>query len=287
MSKGFKETKNLSKIMELLEMADGNEDEIVGFIYETKDYPKFKRIKGNRQVDHPQVIVESIKKHGVLNCPVNVNEDFGVVDGQNRVLALEQLGMPVRYIVSPGIGIVECQAMNSGQKNWSADDFVNSYAEGGDPKYIALKEAKSRHKALTYELLLLVANGGVALKSNYNKDIADRTIKYHSPTYKEEAVLDFLEDVKPYVIISGFHTMTCLRALGAIACKGFIDMNRMRKQFEKYATADKFQYATRDTTGTLQELYNFNRKNCVFFADEYRKQCNQTRGKKKGTKENE
>lgn len=284
MSKGFKETKNLSKIMELLEMADGNDDEIVGFIYETKDYSKFKRIDGNRAVDHPQTIINSIKKHGVLNCPINVNEEFGVADGQNRVLAFEQLGLPVRYIISAGIGIKECQAMNSGQKNWTSEDFVNSYAESGDERYIALKKARENHKTLTYELLLIVANGGVALQSNYNQMIADMRIKYHSPTYKEEAVLDFLEDVKPFVARSGFHTITCVRALAAVACRGFIDMNRMRKQFEKYSSADKFQYATRDTIATLQELYNHNRKNSVFFADEYRKQCYQMRGKEKGEK---
>lgn len=280
MSKGFKETKNLKKIMELLEMADGNDDEIVGFIYETKDYSKFKRIDGNRAVDHPQTIINSIKKHGVLNCPINVNEEFGVADGQNRVLAFEQLGLPVRYIISAGIGIKECQAMNSGQKNWTADDFVNSYAESGDKRYIALKEAKQKHQGLSYELLLIVANR-VFQSGVYNKKIAEFKIDYHTPTYKEESVLEFLEDVKPFLMKCGIHTITGMRTLAVIGVRGLIDLNRMKKQFEKYATAEKFQYAFRDTIAALQELYNHNRKNCEYFADKYREQIGKST--KKGT----
>lgn len=286
MSKGFKETKNLKRIMELLEKANGNDDEIVGFIYETKDYSKFKRIKGNRQVDHPQIIVDSIKKHGVLNCPINVNEEFGVADGQNRVLALEQMGLPVRYIVSHGIGIKECQAMNSGQKNWSADDFVNSYAEDGDDRFIALKEAKKKHKLLGYDLLLSVANGGITC-NNANELIKNKAMEYHPPTYKEETILEFLEDVYPHIKKSGMHRGTCMRALASLACRGYIDPNKMRSQFEKYATAERFQYATRDIITTLQELYNHNRKSQEYFADDYKKEAYEKRkmnlNNKKGT----
>lgn len=303
MSKGFKETKNLKKIMELLEMANGNDDEIVGFIYETKDYSKFKRIDGNRQVDHPHVIAESIKKHGVMNCPINVNENYGVVDGQNRLVAFEQTDVPIRYIISNGAGIAECQAMNSCARNWTSDDFIESYAADGDPRYIALKESRKKHKNLRWDMLLTVANGGVRVVGASDK-IAEKTIKYQTPSYREETILQFLNDVAPYISVTAIGKSKGMPVLAALACKGLIDMNRMHDQLKNYATVERFQYVERDTVVALQAVYNYNKKrDYAYFADEYKKiireehlqqiaeagsiSAKNRRGKKKGTKDNE
>lgn len=277
MSKGFKETKNLKRIMDLLEMADGNDDEIVGFIYETKDYSKFKRMPGNRDVCHAKDIIRSIERVGQLNCPINVNEKYEVADGQNRITAFEEMELPVRYYVTPGMGIEECQALNTGQKNWNDEDYVKSNAEKGVRAYIDLQMAKDKYKNLNYELLIMVS-----YKSTQNHHgstlIKSGSLEYHAPTYAEEKVLDFLNDARPYFTKTAFVTSDAMRTLALLGVRGLIDLSRMRVQLEKYATAKEFQYKPYETIYGLQDLYNYNRKNVAYFADKY-KETAQNNGK--------
>lgn len=95
-------------------------------ILQTMDYSKFKKLKGNRNVDPVRVqrIIQSIKKVGYITSPLIVNEDLEVIDGQGRLEALRILGLPVEYIVHENIGIDECISMNINQINWVDRDYI-------------------------------------------------------------------------------------------------------------------------------------------------------------------
>ena len=113
-------------------------DKTIGKIYITDDYDKFKKLTGNRDVKGTKKIVASIKSVGYVLSPILVNENFEVVDGQNRLEALKQLELPVPYIIQNGIGIEECRHLNIGQSNWNTTQFIRSYAESGNESYIRL-----------------------------------------------------------------------------------------------------------------------------------------------------
>ena len=113
-------------------------DKIIGEIFSTMDYDKFKRLDGNRDVKNAKKIVNSINDVGYILSPILVNEFFEVIDGQNRLDALKELGLPVLYIVQPGIGIKECMALNINQTNWNTEQFIISFATRGDESYIRL-----------------------------------------------------------------------------------------------------------------------------------------------------
>lgn len=244
--------------------------EEVAKVYRTTDYGLFKRLEGNRVVDHSDKVVVSIKSVGYVRSPILVNENYEVIDGQNRLMALEKLRMPVEYIIQDGIGLKECQALNIGQKNWSNEDWINSYAEKGFKPYIELKDAKAVHGSLDYRLLIVVATKCDAASAH--KRIPDGTLEYHAPTYAEENILCFLEGVKPYVSASNFRTDNTMRLLAMLAVRGLIDCVRMAKQFKKYSQNDKFgaQSGGGRILEALQSLYNYNMKKCVYFADKYR-----------------
>lgn len=110
-------------------------DKVIGQIYQTTDYSKFKRLKGNRDVKNAKKIVDSINKVGYVLSPILVNEKMEVIDGQNRLDALSRLKLPVAYIMQEGIGRKECQALNINQSNWTTEQFVHSYAECGEEPY--------------------------------------------------------------------------------------------------------------------------------------------------------
>ena len=75
---------------------------ITKVLYEI-NYTKFTLFDDNRDINdsHVEELTKSMKKSGQL-MPVIVNEDMEVMDGQHRVKACEQLGIPVAYVINIG-----------------------------------------------------------------------------------------------------------------------------------------------------------------------------------------
>lgn len=128
-------------------------------IYETWDYDMFKTLDGNRDVNNGRVLktIESIEKYGWLTNPILVNEKFEVIDGQGRLEALRRLNLPVEFIIEPGIGRKECQGLNHFQKNWSLDDYVNSFVTDGNENYIWLRKMLKKYKKLPKAVIYSIA----------------------------------------------------------------------------------------------------------------------------------
>lgn len=110
-------------------------------IKSTTNYDMFKFTRWNRAVEKARVkkIMQSVKKHGYITSPVIINEKNEIIDGQARVTAFRELGIPVEYIVHPGAGRAECVAMNMNQTNWKDRDYIKSYASDGSEDYCRLK----------------------------------------------------------------------------------------------------------------------------------------------------
>lgn len=113
-------------------MNDGNRKESDIKVYITSDYDMFKKMLGNRDVKGEAQIIESIQNVGYICTPITVNDKDEVIDGQNRLAALKELGLPVYYIVQPNADIKTCRALNIGQKNWGTLDYIESYAQSGE-----------------------------------------------------------------------------------------------------------------------------------------------------------
>lgn len=116
-------------------------------VEQTNNYDLFKKLKGNRPISELRVkkIISSINNVGYITSPIIVNEKYEVVDGQGRLQALQELNLPVEYIVHPGIGIKECIAMNINQTNWSLPDYIDSYAQRGFDSYIKITELMNKY----------------------------------------------------------------------------------------------------------------------------------------------
>ena len=156
-----------------------NDDMLYGYIYVSHDYDKFTRVKGNRNPKSAKKIIESINNVGYILNPILVNEKFEVIDGQNRLDALRELGLPVHYIVQKGIGIEECRALNINQTVWKMDDYIVSYAESGYESYQKLLKLMNefRQNGLNTEAILLLCCPYLVKESGgYNADVRDGSI---------------------------------------------------------------------------------------------------------------
>lgn len=151
------------------------EDEIIGFVYKTKRYDAFKFIKGNRDVNHSEAIKKSMSEYGSLMCVITVNENMEIIDGQNRFIAAKELGEPVYYFVAEGYGIKETRIMNQSAKNWSAQDYINSYADDGKKGYLDLKKLQEMFPDLPASMIVYIAKGNLSNNSGYGTDAYQRS----------------------------------------------------------------------------------------------------------------
>lgn len=120
-------------------------DKNINTVWSSRDYTKFKLIAGNRAVNRAKVesLMESIEKNPLAK-PIDVNENFEIIDGQHRLEAWRELGMPVIFIVHPGWGLIQVPILNSNQNNWKTTNFVDSFIQQGKKEYEVYQEFADR-----------------------------------------------------------------------------------------------------------------------------------------------
>jgi len=103
------------------------------FLGETKEYDKFNFREANRDLNTSNVnkIVKSIEEIG-LQCPIIVNEEYEIIDGQHRFVALRQLSRVVPYVISKRWQGDDTIAQLQESRKWTALDFAESLAKRGD-----------------------------------------------------------------------------------------------------------------------------------------------------------
>lgn len=94
------------------------------FFIETEHYSRFKFLKENRPLAHRPKLIESIKTHGLL-MPIDVDDQFNIIDGQHRFEACRTLGVPVKYRVV-NYGRNELFEINNTQQRWDFYDWLTA-----------------------------------------------------------------------------------------------------------------------------------------------------------------
>ena len=119
----------------------------------TKKYDRFLTLLANRNTnkEHIESLKSSIKSYGISQ-PIQVDRDFNIIDGQNRLKALINLKLSVPFIrfkdISGDKTIETIKEINTKRKNWDYFDFAKSYANSNN-KY---KKSYERFLALNDKL---------------------------------------------------------------------------------------------------------------------------------------
>lgn len=110
-------------------------EELAGTVQIAHDAGQFKTLEGNRPIDrnHVRKLIKSIQDQGNLTqeFPIVVNEHMEILDGQHRVEALKELGMPIAYEVRNNLSMETVRVINATHKNWTWLDYARSYASQG------------------------------------------------------------------------------------------------------------------------------------------------------------
>lgn len=136
----------------------------VNQILSTTDYDQFEVLGGNRNISskHVSRLVQQIEENGNITqvSPIIVNERYEVIDGQHRLRAAEKTGVPVGYLVKPGLVVEDALQMNITSKTWTPNDYLNLYVEKGYKPYKKFAQLIEDHPWATVTILLMVISGG-------------------------------------------------------------------------------------------------------------------------------
>ena len=103
----------------------------------TREYHRFKFNYINRDINprHVKKLEQEIVDMGMVMVPVLVDQEWNVIDGQHRIMACENLGMPVPYLLTKSMSIEDVVRLNNVTLKWSQLDRVKSYARQGNEHY--------------------------------------------------------------------------------------------------------------------------------------------------------
>lgn len=138
-----------------------------GTVYETSNYDLFHLLPENRRVDkaHVRKLIAQISESNLLHIkPIDVTADLGVIDGQHRLAAARELGLPVYYKIGQQLSDADITTLNVAQKNWQGTDYLHSWAMKGRTDYVALRAFMQRHPTLSFSNAKMML--GVTTKSN-------------------------------------------------------------------------------------------------------------------------
>lgn len=132
----------------------------VNEVYKTEDLDIFKFTKFNRNVLVTKEMLEQAKE-GFIS-PVIVNEHMVVIDGQHRVEHAKKAGVPVEYIIKPGLNEHDIVRMNTTQRKWNMLNYIESYANQGSEEYVSLLNLLNKKYAGTTVVISVARNNTTA-----------------------------------------------------------------------------------------------------------------------------
>lgn len=123
--------------------------------FESTDYSIFKLLPFNREVDkaHVKTLVESMRLHGFKGVSqiirtkiIDGTEQFYIVDGQHRIAAAKQLGLPIRFELTELNTKKETAdfiaELNTSAKSWGTSNFLSVWSSLQIEEYVKLAKVQ-------------------------------------------------------------------------------------------------------------------------------------------------
>jgi hypothetical protein len=244
----------------------------VAKVIETSDYSLFKFIDANRSINraHVKKLKTSFQKMYLLS-PIIVNENYEIIDGQNRFTTAKELGLPIYFIKCDGYGTKAMQLYNTTMKMWGKEDFLKHYCDLASPEYLKFRNFMRKFpdfSLMSAETILTNSLSG-GHKSGISSELKSETNQrgYFTIRYFQEGDLvipdyDKAVDnakkilmIKPYY--SGFNRSTFVRAMIGI----FRIENYSHDQFIKKLSDNQTMMKHCANVGQykllIEEIYNY------------------------------
>lgn len=226
-------------------------------IKKTKNYEIFKIHIANRKINknHVENIKKSMQKNFLIS-PIIVNENFEVIDGQHRLIACKDLGLPVYYFINNNYGIKEMQRLNAINKNWTPINYLNTGVALNDQDYIDYKRFKNKYGFSHDVNITLLCNNNSKLELDKFKEGTFQVKNYELAC----KYADLIYLVSPY-----YKEFKRRRFISAILFllkhkQDIFSMQEFVNKLKKQPNSLQNCVNTRQYLELIEEIYNYRRK---------------------------
>lgn len=220
----------------------------VNEVYKTDDLDMFKFTKFNRNILFTDEMLKQAKE-GFIS-PIIVNEYMVVIDGQHRLEHAKKAGVPIEYIVKPGLTERDIVRMNTTQRPWSLLNFIESYANQGSEQYVALLNLINKKYAGTSVVISVGRNS-----TGSSKGLTDLVKSGNFEFVNFEQTLNFLKYYERFRKETNTpkKTKVALAIYALYRLKGFDEDRLIRKVLQKKFD-DDLRVKGYDLTEALREF---------------------------------
>ena len=237
-------------------------------VLQTKNYEIFNKLQGNRAVNHAnkERLKDSFKKNYVIS-PILVNENLQIIDGQHRLQAAKELGLPVYYIISKGTGLKEVQVLNVNQKNWAIDDYVDGYIDMGKDNYRIYKTFRKQFNLPATQTIEILegssSSGSKKDKVNFKNHVHNfKNGNLKIKNLKEsERVAKAISSCSPFY--EGYKRKTFVAAMMGILKKDNFEIDTFLYKLSKYNNLMQDCVNVTAYTELIEEIYNYRNRNKI------------------------
>lgn len=165
-------------------------------IHKTSDYSQFKLFESNRDIK-PEHVIKSIKKKNLLHeNPILVTRDMQVLDGQNRLAAAKELGVPIYYHITDDVNEMDIPLLQN-QRFWNLEDYCKFYSFKNPIYKSILNISKKYGYAVAFIIRCTGANGSKYNEFKQGKYIFSQDIDIIEKKFEQlTETLDILNKLK-------------------------------------------------------------------------------------------
>jgi hypothetical protein len=233
-------------------------------IQTTTDYSIFKKYKGNRNIDqrHINNLVESFKK-GVLPFFIEVNSNYEVIDGQNRLEALKILQLPVNYVVNTNkFDYTDIIRLNNIKKAWKVSDYAIYWAEQDIPNkwcYEYYNRLKNMYNISDSVLITVIANttSQVVNKDAHTLKFKNGLLEIQNTQHVDDTIYNIS---KMFKILNIQNDRSLAYAFLRVKKAKDFNLKTFMYKIEKYNDLFKKQRDTNQYIDLLEIIYNYSSK---------------------------
>ncbi len=224
----------------------------------TSNYKKFKLIGGNRVVSkaHVRHIKESMVEK-FIPVPIIVNEKFEIIDGQHRFTAASELEQPIHFVKIPDLSLPDVQRLNTNSKNWSLNDYLQSYIDLNKKHYKTYEKFLKKYGFNHDANFILLCFGKLSHKRQRHKfrkgtfRITDEELSWGITAAERTLEIGSYFENQRACTAHRFFVIACCRAFKAAR----YDHEHMMKKLETRRKPLVAQASIQDYTRMLEEVY--------------------------------
>lgn len=219
-------------------------------IIKTNNYNQFNLFEINRPIknSHVKKLMLSIQQHGLLE-EITVNENYDIIDGQHRYMALKELGYPIYAKIKVGATIDSVLPSNLVRLGWTTENFLHHYAKKGLVDYVRVKEIIDEGRQMSLSTTLEVYSA-----SNGKIDTAFKNGKYKVDVALGNYLTNLLIELEPILYKDAYNQKFVRPFIRMVKNNKNFSMKRFKKQAQKC----KINLYTNeaDTHRQMIDLYN-------------------------------